>query len=207
MSASLPRLKKLCFAFALLAAPAFAQDGSEDAAARTPEAAQAFLSAHLQRGGWSVRSFDWYDGNVYRSHLKDAWQETVGRGTGGTYLLHGNIVGVSSPDPCTTIVRAAVGWKYRYFIDEASIPVEPKEIGARIDWRNVNSIEVKPSTKLSRQAGSPDVPTGGYEFAIWDPKSRAGITFVASDKIDAERAAFAMTFLKEKCDPTADSAF
>lgn len=194
-------------ALMLAASAATAQDGSEGAAARTPEAAQEFLAAHLMRGGWQAESYAWHDGSVYRFY-KNGWQEAPVREMrmGAQDGVYGDIASVESPDACTTVLTVTINQLTRHAIEDQLKPIPSTRVVARIDWRNADTVKVEQQSIGSRERGE-SVTLRGFRVIEWDNKVKAGIMFLTQEKSNADRVAFAMNYLREKCDPTAGSPF
>ncbi len=207
MNKILHALAAVTLAAAVPASSALAQDGSEEVAARTPEAAQAFLSTYLQRGGWVARAFNWFDGSNYRyfdgswvdaPSLKHDWQSVQS--------IEADITGWEALDECSTRVNGSARQISPKYLEEPGTPLAPKGLVVRIDWANVNPIVVKDDTGVSK-AQAAVRPSLRYVIYVWDPKTHSGIALLNRDKTIADRAAFALSYLQQHCDPTAGSAF
>ena len=200
-------LAAVILAIAAPGSSAHAQDGSEEAAARTPEAAQQFLKTFLQRGDWVVDALEWFDGTTYQyfdgnweatTHLNSDWKSRK--------LVEGDLTGWEALDPCTTRLSAVARRLQSDYLEDAPTPLASKDLTVNINWHNVHPVTVKDETLVSRAAAA---IRPSLRYIIWldDLESRAGVGFVTRDKEAAKRAAFAMSYLQQHCDPTAGSAF
>jgi hypothetical protein len=188
-----------------------AQDGSEDATARTPGAAQAFLSNFLPRGGWVVRSSEWYDGTTYRYFDGNGWIDTAKKPNPKpsdelrAKMVLANVTSFDAVGACTARVSAEARGRPRLNLEDPERPVPPSTLTITIDWKNVNQIQLSEDRDISRRGGV--VTNGWYELILYDPNARYVLQFLVTDKSRAERAAFAMNYLQQQCDPSAGTAF
>lgn len=204
-------LAAVSVAFAATGSSALAQDGSEEAAARTPEAAQQFLSKFLVRGDWVAQAGHWFNGESFAYLAADGsgWHEGEAAPPTDFHAeqnVNAEIVQVVPLGPCKTRVKANAKTLWQVVIGDPEAPIAAHDITIEIDWSSVNPIKIRQGFGARRNGGMDS--TGDYWVPVYDPKTKADIIFVIhADKEKADRAAFAMSYLQQHCDPTAGSAF
>jgi hypothetical protein len=201
-------LAAVTLAAAVPASPALAQDGSEEAAARTPEAAQAFLSTFMQQGGWDVMTSSFFDGSTYRYYDGSAWHEVQERPKDGfspaDKIVHADILGWNAGNRC----RSQLAVQTRSLVGPSFQPAQAlssPDLPVRIDWNTVQPIKVQEDRYVGIDGNS--FATGRYIIEVQSPKTHVRTDFVTTSRTVADRASFAMSFLQQQCDPTAGSAF
>ncbi len=205
------KLLAIGLAGGLLATPALAQDGSEEVAARTPEAAQDFLSKFLVRGDWVAQAGHWFNGEsfAYLAAEGSGWHEGEATPPADFHAeqnVDAQIVEVVPLGPCKTSVKASAKTLWQVIIGDPEVPIAAHDLTVEIDWSRVNPIKIREGFG-ARRSGGMDT-NGDYWVPVYDPKTKADIIFVIhADKASAERMAFAMNYLQQHCDPTAGSAF
>ena len=204
-------LAAVILAIAAPGSSALAQDGSEEAAARTPEAAQSFLAHFLQRGDWVAHSSDWFNGTTYEYFAGDGsgWHEVAEAPPNDGHAAKSVIAGIvdfTPLGPCKTRLNVKAKTLWPAGIGDPEVPIAERDINVEIDWSSVDPIKIREGFGALRSGGIGW--SGDYWVSVWNPKARAGLTFVVqADKEKADRAAFAMSYLQQHCDPTAGSAF
>jgi hypothetical protein len=201
----------LAIAMLFVASPLSAQDGSESAVARTPEAAQAFLAQFLLKGDWVARAYEWYDGKSFAYLASDGsgWHDGVAEVPADFHSkqdVNAEIVDFVATGPCTSRLKVRAKTLWQVVIGDPETPIDRHDLTVEIDWSRVNPIKIREGFGALRSGG--EGTSGDYWVAAWDPKINAGPTFsIHADKDKAERAAFAMNYLQQQCDPTNKSGF
>lgn len=180
----------------VLAAPTFAQDGSEPSGARSPESAQRFLREVLVRP-----ERVWHSFKAYRAGADVSFEPRAGA---ALVPASGEIVDVSSDDPCKTRLQL----KQAQVAQGDNLKINGGEIERIIDWSKAERLEPYSSTITSRDAAGNVIGTrqefgtrihmqGGWQELSFDLPSEA----------ENKRLMFAMDFLRTSCEFKSDTGF
>ena len=185
-------------------APAFAQDGSEPAGGRSAADAQRFLAQLLVRNPHLPLSYKLYrDG----SHVSP-----VAFGGAKVVPASGDIVGVESPDKCTT----------RFGLEQAQIaqldPGETKNFflspgisvsDFTVDWSKAGKVDVDLVSTVRRFDAAGNLTETLTEYPI-DISMEGGwqtISFRLPNQDERARLALAIEVLKNSCRFQSDTGF
>jgi hypothetical protein len=188
------------FALAALlavAAPTAAQDGSETAAARTVEGAQQFLVHFYAKGAARIETRGYLSGGEW------SWSESPGS---TSILVEAKVDAAKTLGRCKSEILFSSPSKKRF---RASSPLDPvlapnARLSLNVDWSKVTRVKADAGW-VFEEGGTQEVPSGWHRAMIYWPGNSA--FFLHLDPSDAERAAFAMQFLKEQCAPKSDTGF
>lgn len=192
-------MRTALFLAATLAAatPAAAQDGSEASGQRTVEGAQQFLLDFYSNGGARIEA------GGYQSSSGWSWTNSAGS---TSVLIEGKVDSLRSLERCKSAVVISTIIKKRFRASDPTIPIFPQAstLTLQIDWAKVTKVKSDPGW-LFEEGGSVEVPSGWHRAMIYWPGGSA--FFMHLDEADAERAAFAMQFLKDNCGFKTDTGF
>lgn len=197
------RALPLALAALTLTAPAVAQDGSETAEKRTVEGAQKFLSEYYSQTSARLKS----GGYTLNGH----W--SIEKLPGSTHeMAEGTIVKFEPVDRCKSKFIMSPAIKYRWRASDPRVPItaDSGRLVVDVDWSKITRLEVKDDWYFE-EGGPNSVSTGSTMILIWMKKATEGgdASFfpIHATKEEAERAAFAMQFLKEQCGFKTETGF
>lgn len=170
----------------IAATPTAAQDGSEATVAKTVEGAQAFLTDFYQRYPAGGQVWGYQAGTQWN------WKEAPG----ATFrTLDGSIVALASSGRCRSEVRLERLYKTRHDFDDPFVPFDgdPSFLTVTIDWSKVKLVRV--GEQSIWKAGE-RIP---FRHVVAVNAGDRSIRFTHHSEADANRAAFAMEFLKLEC--------
>lgn len=203
------RLALIAAVLSALSLPAVAQDGSEVLVERTPAGANIFLNEFLRESGSRVSVFAFYPNRWVRSDRArfQNWRfpndgESFQSTNWGTVV--GSFVGVTQPQNCVSHFqltdfryRGTTGGGVDPYDLSVSRPGETREYALK--WSKVTLIHVNPV----RMNLANYLPFGMAMFTV----DGQLIQFEFRTVEDANRAKFAMEFLKAACVPRSTTGF
>src|SRR4029079_6150527 len=148
---------------------------------------------------------NWFDGSTYTYLGASGWQ------TGPAFVESSGLTGIQADvtnvemvGPCATRVTATASHARRVVYEDPEVPIQSRPLTFLIDWKAVDPVKVRDEFFASRTG---HVIYHGYRLDLSNPKTKNSIMFYVEDKTKADRAAFAMSFLQQQCDPAAESGF
>lgn len=180
----------------MLAASSSAQDGSEASGARSPESAQRFLREILVRP-----QRIWHSFKAYRSGTDVSFEPQAGA---QLVPASGEIVDVSSDDPCRTRLQLAQA----QVAQGDNLQINGGRIERVIDWSKAERLEPLYSTITSRDpAGNVTGTRNEYVTAVHMQGGWQELSFTLPSEAENKRLMFAMDFLRTSCELKSDTGF
>ncbi len=178
------------------AVTASAQDGSEPSGTRTPESAQRFLREVLVR-----QPRIWHGFNAFRAGDVVSFEPAAGA---AQVTAGGEIVGVSSDDPC----RTQIDLEQAQVTQGDNLRIQGGKLQRTIDWSKAERSEQQYSTITSRDAAG-NVTGTRQEFVtvVYMQGGWQQMAFTLPSEAENKRLMFATDFLRSACELKSDTGF
>lgn len=183
------------------AVPAGAQDGSEGTAQRTPESAQRFLAGFFGQGGFDALTTVYRDKGAIEPYSPETHTNPP---DGAVSNLYGRVAAWQAVDRCRSRIELA---ELRAVYDYQNLyQAAPFAMAFEVDWAKVTKIVRYRAKVPKRTSSAPAVEVEPIIMAL-GYKSQEVPAFLFDSEEEADRVAFAFSFLKQNCAYASDTGF